>query len=226
MIDREQQDKLENLKLRLALFSKLEFAIASTIHIDDEDRRQLLFALLGECSPYLTSMQRTMVRDYYKLFDPTLLHVLQAVTVSEVDKLTQQLDKRMESKENGEWLYVINRLSAPIWPILLFGIVALYVLFILSLVSHGDHLWVQANILLFGFTVLFAITIVVSAIYFLSRRELGKQGPKRWIAVVLFGLSPLLYVIWFDVSIIVFIIQALSMAYLSFSKRPAEIVRL
>jgi len=226
MIDREQQEKMENLKLRLALFTKLELAIMSTIHLNDEERKQQLFALLGECSPYLTTMQRTMVRDYYKQFDPTLLHVLQAVIVSEVDKLTRQLDKRMEYKNNGEWLNVINRLYAPVWPILLFGVVALYITIIWSLVNQEDPIWAKVNVLLFGFTVFVAITIVISAVYFLFKREIGRQGAKRWVAVTLFGFSPLLFFIRYDVSIIVLIIQAISMAYLSFSKRPPEIVRL
>ncbi|OUS75574.1 hypothetical protein B1748_15810 [Paenibacillus sp. MY03] len=228
MIDREEQDKLATVQLKMGLFTKLELAIASVIHLKNEESKRHMYTLLGECGPYLTKMQRTVVRDYYKHLDSAFLHSLQVLTVNEVDKLTRQLESMMEYKDNGEWLNYIKRLYAPLWPILLIGILVLYIVFIIKLVRQGGNLWVQFNISLFGITLFVAATFVFSAIFFLIRREMGKQGARRWGAIILVIFSPLLIFMFnrFDVSIVVIIIQALSIAFISFSNRPVEIVKI
>ena len=127
MIDREQQDKLTTVQLKQGLFTKLELSIASVLHLNNEDSKQRMYALLGECGPYLTSTQRSVIRDYYKTFDSGLLYSLQALIVNEVDKLNRQLEKMIGDKDSTEWLNYIRRLCAPFGPILLFVVLALYV---------------------------------------------------------------------------------------------------
>lgn len=193
MIDREQQDKLTTVQLKQSLFTKLELSIASVLHLNNEESKQKMYALLGECAPYLTSMQRTVMRDYYKSFDQMLLYSLQALTVNEVDKLGRELDKMLEYKDNGEWLNYMMRLYAPFWPTLLFCVLALYIFFIFMLV----------------------------------RREMGKQGVKRWVAIALVVFSPTLIFVFgrIDISIFVIVIQASTFAFLVLGKRPSEIIR-
>jgi len=196
MIDRERQGKLENLQLRIGLFTKLEIAIASAIHLNNDESKQQMYALLGECGPYLSQIQRAMVRDYCKHFDPALLHALQAIIVNEVDKLTGHLEKMMEHHNSDEWLNYINRLYAPVWPIILIGGIILYSIYIFTLVWQGDTLWIQVSRVLFGINLLVAATIIIGTINMLIKREFGKQCIKRWIAVILVGFSPLLFLIF------------------------------
>jgi hypothetical protein len=73
MIDREEQEKQTTIQLKQALFTKLELNLASVLHLGDEESKRRLLELLGECGPYLTRMQRTMVRDW-KMGDVLDLH--------------------------------------------------------------------------------------------------------------------------------------------------------
>ncbi|MFC5704152.1 hypothetical protein ACFPVX_22930 [Cohnella faecalis] len=227
MIDRKQQNELTIAQLKQGLFTKLELSIASVLHLDNEGSKQQMYALLGECGPYLTSTQRTVIRDYYKQFNPMLLHSLQALTVNEVEKLGRQLDKIRENEDSSEWFSYIMRLYAPFGPILLFVMITLYIVFVFSLVREGASLWIQICILLLGATVFVSATLFISMIVLFVRRELAKQGVKRWCAVALIIASPVLAfaVNRLDMSIIVLVIQILGLVMMSRFKRPSEIVR-
>ncbi|MFC5404669.1 hypothetical protein [Cohnella soli] len=226
MIDRRQQNELATIQLKQSLFTKLELSIASVFHLDNESSKQQLYALLGDCGSYMTSAQRAIVRDYYKQFNPMLLHSLQALTVNEVDKLGRQLDKMRENEDNSEWLSYIQRLYAPIWPMLLFAIVTMYIVFIFSAVKQGATLWIQICIFLLCVTFFLSATLLISMIIFLVKRDLGKQGVKRWFVVALIIVAPNLAFIVnrVDMSVIVFVIQIIGFVMMSRFKRPAEIV--
>jgi len=226
-IDREQQEKITNLQLKQGLFTKLELSIASVLHLNNETSKMAMYTLLGECGPYLTSTQRKIVREYYKNFDPSLLYSLHALIVNEVDKLDRQSDKIRDDKEHSEWAQYISRLYAPIYPMLLFAVIILYVVVVASFASRGANPWDSLNIVLTGITIAISLVLASSFIFFFMKRELGKQGAKRWSAIVLLILSPsLTFVIGrFEMSILALIVQAAVLVYLSFSKRPPEIVR-
>lgn len=227
MIDRKQQNELADAQLKQGLFTKLELSIASVLHLNNESSKQHLYALLGDCGPYMTSTQRTIVRDYYKHFDQMLLHSLQALTVNEVDKLGRQLDKMREEENNSKWLNFILKLYAPIWPILLFAIITLYTVYILSAVNQGDTLWIQFCILLMGLTVVLSATFLISTIIFLVTPNSGKQGVKRWSVNAGIIVSPALTFIVnrVDIFVIVFVIQIIGFILMSRLKRPTEIVK-
>lgn len=228
MIDREQQEKITNLQLKLGLFTKLELSIASVLQLNNETSKMAMYTLLGECFPHLTSMQRNVVREYYKHFDPALLYSIQFIIVNEVDKLGQQAEKIRDDKENTEWLHYMKRLSAPIWPILLFTVIVITPVFVFNLVSHEVNFWAKVNIVLSGITIAASVTLICASVIFLLKHEIGKQGAKRWIALALLILSPSLIFVFgrFDImGIIVFVVQASMIAYISYSKRPPEIVR-
>lgn len=227
MIDREQDDKLKTAQLKQGLFTKLELSIASVLHLNKEESKQRMYALLGECGPYLTNTQRSVIRDYYKTFDTGLLHSLQALTVNEVDKLNRQLEKIIENKESGEWLNYLQRLNAPFGPILLFIGITLYILYFVTLMRQGATLWIQINILLLGFTIMLAALMTFSWIFFLIKSQVGKQGVKRWVAIALIIVSPAIMFVFnrVDLSMIALAIQVSMMVFLSFSKRPSEIIR-
>ena len=226
MIDRRRQNELADLQLKQGLFTRLELSIASVLHLNNESSKQHLYGLLGDCGPYMTSMQRTIVRDYYKDFDRMLLHTLQALTVNEVDKLGRQLDKMKEKEDDSEWLSYINRLYAPIWPILLFAIMTMYIVFIFSAVKLGATLWIQICIFLMGLAVLISATLLMIIIVLLVKHNLGKQGVKRWIITAAIIVAPALAFIVnrVDVSIILLAIQIMGFVMLSRFKRPIEIV--
>ena len=228
MIDREQQDKLKTIQSKQAWFTKLELSLASVFHLRDEESKRRLLTLLGECGPYLTRMQRTVVRDYCKSFDPGVLYTLQELTIHEVDQLERQLEKLGEGKEAGEWLYYIQRLYAPVWPIILFACVAFYIVFVFALIGQGPTLWIKINVLLSGITFFISVVFVLNAITSLAKGEMGKQGAKRWAAFVVMMCSPsLIFVIgrW-EMSLISIALQAAAIVFLSFNKRPPEIIRL
>jgi len=67
MIDREEQDKLATVQLKMGLFTKLELAIASVLHLKNEESKLHMYTLLGECGPYLTKIQRTVVREFISI---------------------------------------------------------------------------------------------------------------------------------------------------------------
>lgn len=227
MIDRRQQNELADARLKQGLFTKLELSIASVLHLNNELSKQHLYTLLGDCGPYMTNTQRTIVRDYYKHFDQMLLHSLQALTVNEVDKLGRQLDKMREEEDNSEWLSYILRLYAPIWPVLVFAILTMYTLFIFSAVKQGATLWIQICILLMGVTVLISATLLILIIAFLVKQKLGKHGVKRWIVTSVIIVSPALALFFNPVviSVIVLITQIIGFIMMSRLKRPTEIVR-
>lgn len=226
MIDRRQQNELATVQLKQGLFTKLELSIASVLHLDNESSKQNLYVLLGECGPYMTNAQRAIVRDYYKNFNPMLLHSLQALTVNEVDKLGRQLDKMRENEDSSEWLSYIQRLYAPIWPMIVFAIVTMYMVFIFSAVRQGATLWIQICILLLGVTCFLSATLLISMIVFFVKRDLGKQGVKRWFVVASIIVSPVLAFVVnrLDMSVIVLVIQIIGFVMMSRFKRPTEIV--
>ncbi|MFF2885492.1 hypothetical protein [Paenibacillus sp. NPDC057967] len=226
MIDREQQDKLTIAQLKQTLFTKLELSIASVLHLNNEDSKRQMYVLLGECGPYLTKTHRTIIRDYYKQFDRSLLYSLHALVMTEVDKLTRQLEKLNENKDNSEWLHYIQRLYAPIWPIILLAIMIMFIFMVFSLVQMGSTLWLKMNLVLLGVTIFIAATIAVSIVSFMVKRELGKQGAIRWSAIALIIFSPVLIFVInrIDASIYVFFAQVLGLAYISYSKRPREVI--
>ncbi|WP_028545803.1 hypothetical protein [Paenibacillus taiwanensis] len=227
MIDSKQQSKLVMLQLKQSLFTKLELSIANVIHQDNEVSKQQMYALLGECGPYLTNAQRTVMRDYYKQLNPLLLHTLQALIVSEVDKLGRQLGQQREDEENTEWLIYIQRLYAPFGPMILFLIITLYIVFIYQLVKQGASLWIQICILLLGVTIFLSATLFVAMLFFFFRGELVKQGAKRWCLIAVIIVSPALAFVVnrIDLFIAVFGIQLLGLIVVSRSKRPSEIIR-
>ncbi|MFF2091256.1 hypothetical protein [Paenibacillus sp. NPDC058174] len=225
MIDHEEQEKLKIIQLKQGLFTKLELSIASVLHLNSPESKQQMYALLGECGSHLTNMQRTVVRDYYKNFDPSLLYSLQALTVNEVDKLSKQLDKVTE--ESGDWLNYIKRLNAPIWPIILFATITMYVLFAGAYVMQGDNWWIKFNYFLCSFTIFISATFAAIAIYLFLNHEMLSQGTKRWVAISLATLSPLLFLFMhLNLYIIVTIIQLALIAFIARSKRPLGIIRL
>ncbi|WP_042166675.1 hypothetical protein [Paenibacillus gorillae] len=225
MIDREEQEKLKSIQLKQGLFTKLELSIASVLHLNSQESKQQMLALLGECGPHLTNMQRTVVRDYYKNFDPSLLYSLQALTVNEVDKLSKQLEKVTE--DNGDWLVYAKRLYAPIWPLILFAIITMYVLFVGTLVMQGAGWWVKFNYLLFGVSIFISVTLAAGVIYWFLKREMANQGAKRLGAIGLAIFSSLIFLFnHLEFSIIVTIIQVVMIAFIARSKRPSSIIRL
>lgn len=226
MINSRQQNELANIHSRQSLFTKLELSIASVLHLDNESSKQHLYTLLGDCGPYMTSAQRTIVRDYYKHFNPMLLHSLQALTVNEVDKLGRQLDKMREKEDNSEWLSYIERLYAPIWPMLAFALVTMFILFVFSAVKQGATLWIQICILLLCVTVFLSATFLISIIVFFFKKDLGKQGVKRWIVIAAIIVAPALAFVAnrVEISAIVFVIQVIGFVMMSRFKRPTEIV--
>lgn len=227
MIDEKQQSELMTIQLKQGLFTKLELAIANVLHLDNDVSKQQMYALLGECGPHLTSEQRAVIRDYYKQFNPLFLHTLQALIISEVDKLNRKLEKISEDEGSGEWLIYIKRLYAPIWPILLFAIIILYVLFFIQLIRQGTTLWVQICILITGVNLFISVTLLVSMIYFFVKRELGKQAVISWCMFAMIIVSPaLIFVVnRFDMSIVVSGIQILGFIMITRIKRPSEIIR-
>ncbi|MDK8182034.1 hypothetical protein [Paenibacillus sp. UMB4589-SE434] len=227
MIDSKQQRELAIVQLKQGLFTKLELSIANVLNQDNEVSKQQLYALLGECGPYLTSTQRTVIRDYYKQVNPLLLHTLQALIVSEVDKLGRQLGQLREDEENTEWLIYIQRLYAPFGPIILFLIITLYIVFIYQLVKQGASLWIQICILLLGVTIFLSATLFIAMLYFIFRGELGKQGAKRWYLIAAIIVSPALAFVVnrVDMFTVVFGIQLLGLIIVSRSKRPLEIIK-
>jgi len=227
MIDHGQQTKQAAAQLKQGIFTKLELSIATVLHLKDEASKRLLYDLLGECGPHLTGMQRQVVRDYCKQFDPMLLHSLQALTVNEVDKLGRQLDKIRDDQEDSEWLHYIQRLFAPFGPIVIFILIALYLVFIFALMNQWSNLWVKIYISLLGASIFFSIVMTVSFLYFLAKRKLGKQGAKRWCMIVLLIASPALAFIVnrLEMFVVVIAVQIAAILFLSRSKRPSEIIR-
>jgi len=226
MIDREQQEKLTTVQLKQVLFTKLELNLASVLHLGDEESKRRLLELLGECGPYLSRMQRTLVRDYCKSFDPGVLYTLQELTIHEADKLDRQMEKLDEAKDSGEWLIYIQRLYAPVWPTITFALVAVYILGLFLLVGQGATSWIQINILISGISIFFSISLAIGVVLLVTKNEMGKQGAKRWGAFALFLLSPLLILIGLDMSLISIAIQVAAIVSLSFNKRPPGIIRL
>ncbi len=227
MIDRKQHEKLKTIQQKQALFTKLELSLADVLYLNDEAGKQRLLTMLGECGPYLTRTQRTVIRDYCKSFDRGVLQTLQELTVHEVGKLDRQMDKLREDQDNGEWLHYIQRLYAPVWPIIVFALIAFYLIFLFSLVGKGANWWVQLNILLSGFSIFFSVTLVLGGAVLWAKGEMDKQGAKRWGAFALFVLSPsLIFTIGrLDMSLISIAVQILVIVFLSFNKRPPEIIR-
>lgn len=226
MIDRDQQEKLRLLQLKQGLFTKLELGIAAVLHLQNNESKLQLHALLGECGPYFSTTQRTLVRDYCRTFNPPVLHSLLAMTIAEVDKLGKQMEKLMEYRDNTEWLIFIQRLYAPIWPIVLFVLIILYVAGVFNLTSQVDGSWIKANILVCGLSVFVSATVAVAHLMFLFKKELGKQGWKRWSATLMLVCSPLLFVAFnsFEVAIPVLFVQILMLLYIARSSRPPEII--
>jgi len=226
MIDREQQDKLTTAQLKQTLFTKLELSIASVLHLNSENSKQQMYVLLGECGPYLTKTQRTIIRDYYKHFDRSLLFSLHALVMTEVDKLTRQLEKLNENKDNSEWLHYIQRLYAPIWPIIVLAIMIFFTFMVINLVQIGTTLWIKLNLFLLAVTIFLAVSIAVIVVSFIVKKEFGKQGSRRWAVIALIVLSPVLIFVInrVDASIYIFVAQILGLAYILYSKKPREII--
>ncbi|MUG68982.1 MULTISPECIES: hypothetical protein [Paenibacillus] len=223
MIDSKEQDKLRTVQLKLGLFTKLETSIASTLHLNNEQSRQHMFTLIGECGPYLSDMQRTIIRDYYKAFDSAVLSSLQALIVNEVDKLKRQLDIIIDDQEGADMINYIRRLCAPFWPIIL-SIALIIMIWIIAMVwSQGDNLWIRLNYLALGITLLVSTTFIISMLSLLKTDNV-RQGAKRWLVIIAGIISPALF-IFIDLSLIPLLIQIAMFVYLSRSKRPIEIIR-
>ncbi|REK74762.1 hypothetical protein DX130_13920 [Paenibacillus paeoniae] len=140
--------------------------------------------------------------------------------------MTRQLEKLNENKDDSEWLHYIQRLYAPVWPIIVLALMVLFIYMVFKLVNIGQTLWVKTNLLLLGITILIAITIAISIVSFFVKRELGKQGATRWAVIALIIFSPaLIFVInRIDASIYVFVVQVIGLAYIFNSKRPREVI--
>ncbi|OXS53681.1 hypothetical protein B1A99_28940 [Cohnella sp. CIP 111063] len=226
MIDREQQEKLATVQLKQTLFTKLELNLASVLHLGDEESKRRLLELLGECGPYLTRMQRTLVRDYCKSFDPGVLHTLQELTIYEADKLDRQMEKLGETKDSGEWFIYIQRLYAPVWPIITFALVGVYIFGLFLFVGQGATSWIQINILISGISILLSVSLVVAGGPLVAKNKMGKQGAKRWGVFALILLSPSLILIELEMSLVSIAIQVTALVFLWFNKRPPGIIRL
>lgn len=225
MIDSKEQDKLRTVQLKLGLFTKLETSIASTLHLNNEQSRQHMFTLIGECGPYLSDMQRTIIRDYYKAFDSAVLSSLQALIVNEVDKLKRQLDIIIDDQEGADMFSYIKRLYAPVWPILIFSVLIMYFGFVFLLVNQGNTVWIKLNYLVLSVTLFISVTFISIIIFLFVKQKLGIRGGKRWTATLISIISPALTFIFVDLSLIALLLQLAMIIYIPRSKGPIEIIR-
>ena len=227
MIDRRQQEKVAALQAKQGLFIRLELAIATVLHQSQGESRRELNQLLGECGPYLTSAQRQLVRDYYRAFDPGILRTLHAFIIHEVDSLSRQSDQETENQASGMQLY-INKLYAPVWPIVFIAILVLYFFFIYGMTKTGDTIWLKANLVLFGLSFFLPVMLIMVIAVTWYQKSMGKQGLRRWAAIILIIISPSVFFLIdrVDVAIPVALLQIVLIFAVAKFKRPTEIITL
>lgn len=136
MIDRQQQEKEKEIRAKQGLLMRLELTLATALHQNQPGNIQQLNQLFGDCAPYLTSIQRSLLRDYYRTFDSGVLLTLHSTIVHEVDKLSQQQEKDAEDQDAVLLLY-IRKLYDPVWPIILFAVLLMYIYFIYAVTKQG-----------------------------------------------------------------------------------------
>lgn len=225
MSDRQQQEKDTAIRAQQGLLARLEFTIALVLHQRQPGHIEQLSQLLGDYAPYLTSTQRKLIRDYYRSFDPSVLHTLQALFVHQADKLSQQMEKNAEDQD-ARWLLYIKKLYEPIWPIIFISVILLYFFTVYEMIKLGTTTWARANILILGVSLLLSTTLFLIMMITWFQKSLGKQGPKRWTAIIIVMVSPMLFFLlnrW-DIAIPVFLLQIGLLLAVSKFKRPTEII--
>ncbi|WP_058302884.1 hypothetical protein [Gorillibacterium timonense] len=227
MIERERQELQASLQIRQKLLFKIELSIASVLHVNDEPSKQLLFALFGEFSPYLNKMHRQIIRDYYKTQNPMILTSLQTLIITDLEKLHKQSEKEAEEKEDSAWLVYLQRLTAPFWPILLLLFMILITMFCINLFQKCLSIWDYIVIVFFIFSSLLSVLCFCVLIQTFYRREVGKQGAKRWGAMIFFILSPTIPFVFKQLELfsVILVLQLVAMWFLKVGKRPPRVIQ-
>ncbi len=228
MIDNNESEKKKAMQEKLELYTKLELAIASVMHVNNDGSKENLYELLGKCGSYLSKTQRQIIRDYYKQFNPAVLYSLQSFVISEVDKLDRQLSAMKDKHEGGEWFQYMQRLYAPFWPMLLFGVLALYIFLTIKVINQTDLIWVKILIFILAISVFIGLSAGSAAIISMVRREFAKQGVLRWIAIILLVFSPAAAFVFnrIELSAVSILIQVAAMIFIAYSRGPKSVITL
>lgn len=225
MMDRQRNEKEAAIRTQQGLLMHLELTIATMLKQNRPEPVERLNQLLGDYASYLSDSQRKLVRDFYRSFDPGVLRALHALLVHEADKISAKSEKEKEDQEAG-WLFFINKLYAPVWPIIFLFLILIYFFWVYEMMQQGTTTWIRFNYFLFGFSFFLPVIFFSAMMVTWYQKNMAKHGLKRWTAMIILILSPALFFIFnrSDISIPVILLQLGLILLFSKLKRPTQII--
>lgn len=223
ILAQEYQQKLTAIQRKLELFGKLEMAIASFLHMGTAQAKQSLFDRIGDVGPHLSEDTRRIIRDYYKQGDSLILTSLFAFIEKEMKELDKEKQKIAGSTDN-ELMDAIFRLLRPLKPIVLLLIIVLSSGIFSLFYNEIQNTWSKIYFTTFSFSLMFAAIILLLLLSVWYEKNLGKQSLYRWFLTFAIILTPCLAFLFWELSVILPVIQGICFVLFIRSKARKQLI--
>lgn len=225
MYSQSTKNKLTTVQKKLDFYGKLEASIATVINQpNDPNSKRNLLDKLGESNSYFSEDIRQIIRDYYRQADVFLLITLIAFIEMEMKKLDEEKRTLTSSESPVEIMDYIARLMKPVGPIIVFFAIIFGSVGLGLLVMQQNTLWNKLLLIAFSLSSLFSLMISIALFSLMISNKLSRQGKYRWVLDGCMIFTPCLAFLYWNLSLILPIIQLISLILYIRSEKPRQII--
>ncbi|MGD7667998.1 hypothetical protein EGH10_17495 [Brevibacillus laterosporus] len=225
MITADDKNKLSLIQKKMDLYGKLEAVTANVINQKDDIKAlQNLYNKLGESSSYFTEDIRKIIRDFYKRGDTSLLPTLMAYFEMEITKLAKNKSILESLDIPTNTIEYILRLFRPLKPIIVIFLILLAIALYILLVLQHNNVWSKTFLTVIFISSVFSIMVLSAILSLWLDKKLPRQGKYNSLLNACMIFSPILSFWDVRLSIIVLIVQIVSLIMYGQNKNSNKLI--
>ncbi|WP_068779370.1 hypothetical protein [Paenibacillus sp. GM2] len=205
MINNNMRAKEAALNEKIRIHSEFLANILAIIHQKDNDHFKVKFIeKFGEYNTVLNTDSRQIAVDYIKRNNPVYLESLFVFINKELDNLSKK--RSLLQEDNTDIESYINKLYAPLKPIIIVWLIILFSIFVLFEYMSQPTWYDKLNVIMWSLSILFSVCLVlIILLSFIEKQFL--RGVHKWLLMLIIILAPLGSILKIKLSVAFLLIQ-------------------